>query len=189
MKLQVGDRVAFLNETGGGVVSKVIDAHKVMVETEDGFEYEYPCTELIVVPDEEEQHKAYGMDEDPLAFLDKDQKKIFTADFEEEWRSNKPQQRDRKVYEVDLHIEELVDSKRGLTNTDIVQIQLAHFERKLEEAIKKKRPKIVFIHGVGQGVLKNEIRSILNRYSNLEYYDASYQRYGYGATEVKLWYR
>ena len=52
--------------------------------------------------------------------------------------------------------------------------------------ISKKIPKIVFIHGVGEGVLKSELQSLLNKYS-VKYYDASYKKYGLGATEVYVY--
>ena len=52
--------------------------------------------------------------------------------------------------EVDLHIEELIDDIRGMSNGEIIQIQLKHFQKKLDEAIAKKMRSIVFIHGIGK---------------------------------------
>ena len=47
--------------------------------------------------------------------------------------------------------------------------------------------KIVVIHGVGEGVLRHEIRKELDIYHPyFEYYDASYDQFGYGATEIRL---
>ena len=87
--------------------------------------------------------------------------------------------------EVDLHIEQLIDSHRGMPNRQIVDVQLAHFRRRLREAINKRMTKVTFIHGIGQGILKSEIRAILkDEYPNLEFHDGPYHRYGYGATEV-----
>jgi hypothetical protein len=88
--------------------------------------------------------------------------------------------------EVDLHIEELVEDIRGMSNGEIIQIQLKHFQKKLDEAIAKKMRSIVFIHGVGKGVLKNEIIFILKGMPELTYSDASMAKYGGGATEVFL---
>ena len=45
---------------------------------------------------------------------------------------------------------------------------------------------MVFIHGVGEGVLKEELNTLLNRYNNVEYYDADFKTYGLGATEVRI---
>jgi len=89
--------------------------------------------------------------------------------------------------EVDLHIEELVDDIRGMSNGELIQIQLRHFQNKLDEAISKKMRSIVFIHGIGKGTLKNEIIAILNTMPELKYSNASLAKYGFGATEVFLY--
>lgn len=89
--------------------------------------------------------------------------------------------------EVDLHIENLVDSYKGMTNHDMLQLQLRHFQTHLEEAINNRYHKIVFIHGVGNGRLKQEILNILAGYTReVRYYDAEYKKYGLGATEVLI---
>nr|WP_311195921.1 Smr/MutS family protein [Antarcticibacterium sp. 1MA-6-2] len=88
--------------------------------------------------------------------------------------------------EVDLHIEKLVNSYRGMTNHDILSLQLDTAKRQIEFATRKRIQKIVFIHGVGEGVLKAELDYLFGRYENLKYYDADYQKYGVGATEVYL---
>ena len=49
----------------------------------------------------------------------------------------------------------------------------------------KKKRIIVFIHGKGVGILKSEIIKAFKRdYKHLDYQDASFQEYGYGATMV-----
>ena len=98
---------------------------------------------------------------------------------------NKPKQQVFEM-EVDLHIEELVDDIRGMSNGEMLQMQLDHTRRKLDEAISRNCRRLILIHGVGNGRLKTEIRALLDNYVGLEYYDASYARYGVGATEVKL---
>lgn len=88
--------------------------------------------------------------------------------------------------EVDLHIEELIDSYSGLTNSQILNIQMDHFERELDDARANGLKKIIFIHGVGNGRLKQEIISVLKNQEGLKYQDGSYKKYGFGATEVVL---
>jgi dsDNA-specific endonuclease/ATPase MutS2 len=82
-----------------------------------------------------------------------------------------------------LHINKLVKSTRNLDNYDILNLQLDTAKSKIEFAISKRILKIVFIHGVGEGVLKSELQSLLNKYP-VKHYDASYKKYGLGATEV-----
>lgn len=92
------------------------------------------------------------------------------------------------VKEVDLHIHELVENEAGLNPTDKLNIQIEHFEKELNDAIAKGIRKVVFIHGVGNGVLKLKIRNILDKdYAKYEYQDASFQKYKYGATLVSLY--
>ena len=54
----------------------------------------------------------------------------------------------------------------------------------MREVIDKRYHKVVLIHGVGEGVLRTEIHNYLNTLQRIEYNDASYRIYGYGATEV-----
>lgn len=44
-----GDQVRFLNTIGGGVVTRVVDLKKVVVEDEDGFENVMQVSELVVI--------------------------------------------------------------------------------------------------------------------------------------------
>ncbi len=88
--------------------------------------------------------------------------------------------------EVDLHIEELVDSVKGLTNHDMLSIQLERFEKELDAAIESHLKKITFIHGVGNGRLKYEIQRILKSTKGITYQDASFKEYGFGATQVNI---
>ena len=91
------------------------------------------------------------------------------------------------VEEIDLHIHELIDDPGGLSNKEILDIQLDKVKAEMERAIGSGVKRIVFIHGVGQGVLKQEIAKLLNaRYRKYNYQDASFKEYGYGATMVIL---
>ncbi len=90
------------------------------------------------------------------------------------------------LIEVDLHIEELVDDASGLTNTQMIEIQLQHFRKAIDSALLRKAHKITFIHGVGNGRLKNAIRTEIENISYLRFGDAPFEKYGAGATEVIL---
>ncbi|WP_333667608.1 Smr/MutS family protein, partial [Flavobacterium sp.] len=88
------------------------------------------------------------------------------------------------VPEFDLHIEKLVKSFKGMSNYEILTLQSETAKKHIEFAIRNRIPRIVFIHGVGDGVLKSELDFMLGRYDNLSFQDANYQKYGLGATEV-----
>ncbi|MFW5701140.1 MAG: DUF2027 domain-containing protein, partial [Cyclobacteriaceae bacterium] len=89
------------------------------------------------------------------------------------------------ILEVDLHIHALLDDTRGLSNADMLKLQIDRFNKVMEENQKNKGQKIVFIHGLGNGTLKHEVRRLLNsRYKGHNFQDASFREYGYGATMV-----
>lgn len=88
--------------------------------------------------------------------------------------------------EIDLHIEELVDSHSGMTNAQILNIQLERFEREMEYCLSNGIKKLIAIHGVGNGKLKQEIILILKSIDGISYHDAPYKNYGFGATEILI---
>lgn len=94
-------------------------------------------------------------------------------------------QKQKTTEEVDLHIDQIVDDYKGLSNGEILNLQMSRFKTALDTAIIHKNRRIVFIHGVGNGKLKHELRRSLDRnYPKLKYQDASFKEYGYGATLV-----
>lgn len=177
MKLKSGDKVLVKDSVIKGVVSKVLD-NTVFVLDEDGFELPYKTEQLILVKVEQSEMSKFSDINNKMLR----QKELFIEKRKTSAKKSK-QEKYGVVMEVDLHIEKLVKSKSGMTNGDILNKQLDTALHKVNFAIKNRIPKIVFIHGVGEGVLKDGLYSIFNRYS-LKYEEASYQRYGLGATEV-----
>lgn len=95
--------------------------------------------------------------------------------------------RNPEIVEIDLHINELLDQSEGLSNREILGVQMDKVESEMKLAIQSGAKKIVFIHGVGQGVLKNEVANLLkSKFKKYYFQDASFQEYGYGATMVSL---
>jgi dsDNA-specific endonuclease/ATPase MutS2 len=108
-----------------------------------------------------------------------------TSDLEKPKRPRKSQKVEKR--EIDLHINNLIDDVKGLENKDILEIQMEKFHSEMKSAIADNLKRIVFIHGIGNGTLKNEVRKALtNQYSKYEYHDASYKEYGFGATLVVI---
>jgi len=82
---------------------------------------------------------------------------------------------------VDLHIGELVDNILGMSSNDIFRTQINYFKKMLESAIANEYDKVTFIHGVGNGVLKNAIIEELKNYENTSNRMASIMKFGVGA--------
>jgi len=176
--IKVGDKVSVLDDPITGKVIAV-QGQEVTIETEEGFDMTFSASELVVIqsddliaPSYEEVHKSLQQKE---VFKKKPKRPI-----------TKPKERNVPPMEVDLHIDKLVKSTRGMTNHDMVTLQLDTAKRQLNFAIYKRIPRIVFIHGVGQGVLKEELKYMFGRYDNVRLSEADYRKYGMGATEVYI---
>ena len=88
---------------------------------------------------------------------------------------------------IDLHADEVLETTAGMNSADILHYQMDIFKKTMDEYRKKKGQKIIFIHGKGEGVLRQTIIHELNyRYKSCTYQDASFQEYGYGATQVTI---
>ncbi|RMB64065.1 DNA mismatch repair protein MutS [Dokdonia sinensis] len=175
MQFTIGQAVMALDDDLEGEVVAIDDEY-VSVESSDGFIVRFRESELI-----------------PLKRLDKSVLSVpssIVAQKEMPKRNAttrvKPKERNLPPMEVDLHIHQLTN-QRGMSNYDMLTLQTETAERQLKFAISKRIQKVVFIHGVGKGVLRAELEYLFGRYDNVKYYDADYQKYGVGALEVYIY--
>ncbi len=173
---EIGVFVEAIDEAISGVVVAVQN-DTVTIETEDGFEMSYTSNQLVA-----SENQLDLMQNSKMIYASK------ISDYAKKKQTNKPIKTKSNdfVFEVDLHIEKLVPTTKHLSNYDILNIQIDTAKRQLDFAISKRFPKLVFIHGVGEGVLKSDLRFMLGRYDNIRFQDANYQTYGLGATEVVI---
>ena len=190
---QTGQLVKFLNDVGSATVVRV-EGSTVVVEDEDGFERSVTAAELMVAPDPEVEARQYGdtiPDVAQLLAQEVGEKRMreLQKDFEVRYQhaqATNMARRDAHM-EVDLHIHELVDDQRGLPDRAKLAIQMDHFDRMMDIAKREKLRRIVFIHGVGQGVLRHQIRTTLEQHHpDCSYREGDPRKYGSGATEVWL---
>ena len=174
MCLEIGNKVAVLDDVLKGKIIN-INGDEVSVETTDGMIFKFNSSELVKVDIEQHELSKYSDINNSLLKEKISQTPAKKSLFKKEKKE--------VILEVDLHINKLVKSTRNMDNYDILNIQLDTAKNKIEFAISKRISKIVFIHGVGEGVLKSELQRLLNKYP-IKYYDASYKKYGLGATEV-----
>lgn len=176
-KFKAGDRVQVLDDSIEGNVVRS-DSGSVFIMTSDGFEMEFGTEEVVLVEGREKLR--VSRDEVDAARLEKEIRRRPRV------KTSKKKEREVPAMEVDLHIHQLVPDTRGMSNFDMLNIQIDTAKRQLEFAMGKNIRKVVFIHGVGAGVLKEELGFLLRRYPNINYYDADYQKYGLGATEAYI---
>ncbi|WP_313791350.1 DNA mismatch repair protein MutS [Lacinutrix neustonica] len=163
-----------------GEIIKII-GNKVTIEDTDGFELIFETSEIVKQQDDSLKREAFSGKSISQIVLEKTPEKRRTAP------KVKPKERFQPTMEVDLHIHQLVKSERGMSSHDKKMLQLDTAKHKLEFAMRKNIPKIVFIHGVGEGTLKIELEYLFGRYDNVKFYEADYKKYGQGATEVYIY--
>lgn len=175
MQFTVGQAVQALDDNLEGIVTQA-DRDGVTVETSDGFSVRFRESELIPLRtmDPRLLHISESVLKDKEIPAKKNMPKV------------KAKERNRPPMEVDLHIHQLTN-QRGLSKHDMLTLQLDTAERQLKFAISKRIPKVVFIHGVGKGILRAELEYLFGRYEQVKYYDADYQKYGVGALEVYIY--
>jgi hypothetical protein len=176
--MKVGDQVAVLDDIISGVVIGM-ENDDITMETTDGFEMTFTKKELVVTSELLKQSNLFS-------------KGISNAVSEKEDSTKKrskrvkPKDRALPAMIVDLHIQQLIPNTKGLDNYDMLTIQMDTAKRQLEFAMKKRIQRLVFIHGVGEGVLRTELEFLFKRYDTIKYYDADFQKYGRGATEIYI---
>jgi len=180
MSFQVGDRVEAIDDVVAGIV-QAVNGNVITIETDEGFPLKFEASELVKINTDEIARELSNQ-------------KIYNA-IQEKEAAKKPKrilektrkERKETIMEVDLHIHQLTNSHKGMNNYDMLTLQTDTAKRQLEFAIRNRIPKVVFIHGVGAGVLKEELAYLFRRFDNVKYYDANYQKYGLGATEVYIY--
>lgn len=180
MSFSKGDKVAVLDADIRGVVVAV-NGNQILICDEHDFELQFEKKLLVKI----------GQDQSELSRFSDINNHFFQQKKQEKPVKKQPSKLKKKrtevhpPMEVDLHIQHLVKSTRGMSNFDMLDLQINTAKIKLEFAIRKRIPRVVFIHGVGEGVLQNELSYLFAKYP-VKTSQASYQKYGLGATEVYI---
>lgn len=182
MSFHKGQKVVFVHEQGGGIILEVQNNHQFLVEDDDGFERVCRKGEITAVYSSD-----YKIDDAHIQDINEDETYATGQKIERSGRLT-GSRKEVDVWEIDLHIEALTDSHNHLTNTEIVQKQLLEFRTFYNNARSRHIRKLVIIHGVGAGVLKEEVRVFLSGQEGVEFFDADYREYGKGATAVEIRY-
>lgn len=171
--IKIGDKVSVLDDAIDGVVTAV-NGKTITIDTTDGFELDFQENELIVIGNRE---LSINFNKNEIV----SQKEIAKPNYINREKKSK---KEVPVPDFDLHIEKLVKNHKSLSNHEILTIQTETAKRHIDFAIRNRIPKIVLIHGVGEGILKAELDFLLGRYDSITFQEANYQKYGQGATEV-----
>jgi len=181
MKFTVGQKITFLHEQGEGTVIEILGVGKFKIEDDHGFDRICLKSEIAAVYSND-----YKINEAAISGLNDDE--TFSTSRKAQQTRQVSSRQGYDVWEIDLHIESLTDTHSGWTNTDIVRKQMTELRSFVNRARAKRIRKLIIIHGVGTGVLKEEVRDFFRDQEGVEAYDASYQEYGKGATAVEIRY-
>lgn len=169
--IKIGTKVSVIDETIKGIVI-TIKGNEVTIKDENEFLYQYQPSELVVIDDVDILNNI-------------DVIKVKAKEVQNKKRETKGKSKAEPFLEVDLHIHQITKSNKGMRNHTMLTKQLSVAKQQLNYAVVNKIKKVVFIHGVGKGVLKEELYDLLRKYP-VEINDASYKKYGQGAIEVKI---
>jgi hypothetical protein len=181
MRYKPGQKIVFMNEPGGGVIQSVGDGFVVVVD-DSGFDQKCRLNEIAPVHGEE-----YRLNAEDIVAINEDES-FATIKHQVRKGMLTGKRKPVDVWEIDLHIEEITESHSGLSNGEIVMKQMRELRTFFQRAKSNHIRKVVIIHGVGLGVLKEEVRSYLDKQSSIDYYDADFREYGKGATAVEIFY-
>lgn len=172
--MKKGKRVEVLDDVLSGIVV-AIKNEMITIESDEGFLLTFRKDELVEIED-------FSISKHALqeALIEKQ------AGIKNKKIQTKKKERHKPPLEVDLHLHELKSSVRNMSNFELLNMQLNTARQQLEFAMKKHIQRVIFIHGVGEGVLRAELETLLRRYDQIEFYDADFAKYGRGATEVRI---
>lgn len=177
----------FIDEVGEGRVIRIVSDEMAEVETSDGWILPVYIRTLVVIPEKPVPVQSKDIPSKPKEIRAAIKEKEVTGSAANKAPASKPSNLKTPPREVDLHINKLMDSVVGMTNTEILTAQLDVFRRELNLAIRNNEREIIFIHGIGNGTLKGEIRRVADQeYKWCSQEDASFREYGFGATRIRI---
>jgi hypothetical protein len=178
MKFHLNERVAFLREKGYAIV-KSISNTKLVVLDDDGFERYVYADELVkIIADD-------FLIETKLSQLS--EKDNYEKECKPKVEKQKKNHREIADFlEIDLHIEKLPDEILNTPSLHYIDLQMKALRHFLEKVKKNRISYFVIIHGVGDGILKNEVLSYLSKFEYFKISVADHTKYGNGATKVLI---
>tara|TARA_B100001109_G_scaffold255836_1_gene261421 strand:+ start:1666 stop:2223 length:558 start_codon:yes stop_codon:yes gene_type:complete len=174
MEILVGSYVKAVDENLEGVIRRIKDDW-YFLECTDGFEYPFKKHQLVLINKEGNSTHFTKTYTYPASTFKED------IEFAYEPRV----QLKGAIPEIDLHMEELLPNHRLKKGESALLFQLDFCRKAIQKASIARVRKMVFIHGMGSGILRDELRKMLRyEYPHIEFFDANYQRFGQGATEI-----
>lgn len=165
MKFSLGEKVYFLHESGFGIIKNLIGPHKYLVENE--LKIELVAFERDLVKIQSENYSDKIIYKDSIEQISKTLRIV-------------------EIPEIDLHVDDNEMISKRISSHEILHHQVRKADLFIQKMIENQEQKFIIIHGVGEGILKNEIKFLLTKYTGLSSRDADFNKYGFGATQVQV---
>jgi dsDNA-specific endonuclease/ATPase MutS2 len=69
---------------------------------------------------------------------------------------------------------------------ELLETKLSYCRNFINQCIVNRQAKALIIHGVGEGVLKNAVRQLLQSKAGISFHDGNYSARGVGSTLVEI---
>ena len=170
--LKPGMRVAFKDIKAHGFIIE-ISGDTAIVQLDQGLETSVPVRQLISIqisPDELKSH---------LSHQEFRRKKALELS-----ESPKKKKSKTSIPTIDLHYEVMVGKPVDDHLPFILQKQIAHLEYRLSKLKAARAREVIVIHGVGRGVLREEVYTLVQRMGGMNIKPANPELYGQGAAHI-----
>ena len=161
MSFKVGESVSLLKESGFYSILRINEPFAI-VQDEFGFEYQVKLASLIKRIPVSGGVVNKELSQGPIS----------------------KKQGVSSIPTLDLHAAALgID---GIPSNELLEKKLIHCRMFLNQCIEMRQAKVLIIHGVGEGVLKNAVRQLLQSKAGISFHDGNYSARGVGSTLVEI---
>jgi len=170
--MRIGQKAKLKDEIGEVTIVQVLGSETLVVKDEHGFEKVLPASSLVLL-DEDNVFTEDSIEQLGLKTSAKDRKPPKPNTF----KASSPKKRKIGERYVDLHDYALPEKYHRQLHLSKLEKALSYFEDALWEASNSPDHKLYLNHGIGEGILKSEVRKRLD-VRGYRYQDESYDNPG-----------
>jgi len=170
--LRPGVRILFKNRSGGGIVRSV-SGDWVTVELDEGIEIMVSVLEVVLCEAGKEAHLYNWGHPEQVRKVQGDVRAIHPHNF----------RGGPEIPEIDLHFEKIY-GRAPEPGEQVLSLQLSYLKKCLAKLKASGCKQVIVIHGLGQGILRDEVHALLRSYPDVRLEEADPVRFGTGAVKV-----
>jgi hypothetical protein len=171
--MTVGQRAKLKDEAGEVTIVEILGKETLVVKDQHGFDKVLSISSLIIIDDDDVFDEDVLERSGHLNIKPKDENKKSASTF----RASTSKKRKIGERFVDLHDYALPEKYHGQLHLSKLEKALSYFEDALWEASNSSDHKLFLNHGIGEGILREEVRKRL-KVRGYRYEDESYDNPG-----------